>query len=152
MVGGILPDCVWRSLQLMTFVMSYQCPPFYLSVGPAGAWSPSMPADLRLSNWANRAAVRTVQQTGKGGFHPTVSIFLRRKIVFINQIDKSLSTVSSLSVDRLLCDSSAPQFIHKFTRTRVVSLQQTKAYPALYKTYSCAVSCVSFALSLHWTA
>jgi len=98
--------------------MSYECPPFaFLSVDPAGAWSPNMPADPRLSNWANRAAVRTVQQIGKGGFHLTVSIFLRRKIVFINQIDKSQSTVSSLSVDRLLCDSSAPQFIHKNSRS-----------------------------------
>ena len=50
MVRGILPDCVWRSLQLMTYVMSYLRPPFYPSVGPAGASSPSMPAEGRLSN------------------------------------------------------------------------------------------------------
>ena len=141
MVRGILPDCVWRSLQLMTYVMSYLRPPFYPSVGPAGASSPSMSAEGRLSNWANRAAVRTVQPTGKSGFHPTVLIFLPRKIVFINPIDKSQSAVSSLSVDRLLCDSSAPQFVHKNSRNVL----------ATNKTYRCAVSCASFALSLHWT-
>ena len=149
MVGGILPDCVWRSLQLMTYVMSYLRPPFYLSVGPAGAWSPSMPADLRLSNWANRAAVRTVQQTGKGGFIPLSQSFYDEKLfsstrlIKVNLLPPVFQLIDSFAILRLQNLS---------TRTHVVSLQQTKAYPALYKTYRRAVSSFSFAPSLHWTA
>ena len=129
MVRGILPDCVWRSLQLMTYVMSYLRPPFYLSVGPAGASSPSMPAEGRLSNWANRAAVRTVQPTGKSGFHPTVLIFYHEKLFSSTRLIK----VNLLCPVFQLIDSFVILRLHNLsTRTHATSLQPIKPTGALF--------------------